>query len=75
LEWFALDGRAQTADRGLGDRDELNPTLVARSFRQRSQRGVGIPKAIWRSSIKNLGAIGKVRQRVRELTAKFPLPY
>jgi glycine/serine hydroxymethyltransferase len=25
--------------------------------------------------IKNVEAIGKVRQRVRELTAKFPLPY
>jgi glycine/serine hydroxymethyltransferase len=25
--------------------------------------------------IKNLDAIAKVRQRVRELTARFPLPY
>jgi glycine hydroxymethyltransferase len=51
------------------------PAVTTRGMKETEMAAVADMIAEVLLDIKNLDAIAKVRQRVRELTARFPLPY
>jgi glycine/serine hydroxymethyltransferase len=51
------------------------PAVTTRGMREPEMAAIADMIAEVLLDIKNLDSIGKVRQRVRELTARFPLPY
>ena len=51
------------------------PAVTTRGMKETEMAAIADMIAEVLLDIKNLDAIAKVRQRVRELTARFPLPY
>jgi glycine hydroxymethyltransferase len=51
------------------------PAVTTRGMKESEMAAIGDMISEVLLDIKNLDTIAKVRQRVRELTARFPLPY
>ena len=51
------------------------PAVTTRGMKETEMAAIGDMISEVLLDLKNVEALAKVRQRVRELTAKFPLPY
>jgi glycine hydroxymethyltransferase len=52
-----------------------SPAVTTRGMKENEMAAIGDMISEILMDIKNLDTVSKVRQRVRELTARFPLPY